>query len=64
MQGLVVFDYAKRFPEAWADLSEWILSGELKFKEDIDDGIACLPAAFVGLFKGENFGRKLVRLAD
>ena len=62
MQGLVVFDYAKQFPQAWTDLTGWIISGQLKFKEDVDDGIGSLPAAFVGLFKGENFGRKLVRL--
>jgi NADPH-dependent curcumin reductase CurA len=63
MQGLVVFDYAREFPKAWEELTGWILDGRLKHREDVADGLAALPAAFVGLFKGENFGRKLVRLA-
>jgi hypothetical protein len=63
MQGLVVFDYAREFPKAWADLTAWILDGRLKYREDVVDGLEALPAAFVGLFTGENFGRKLARLA-
>jgi NADPH-dependent curcumin reductase CurA len=64
MQGLVVFDYAAEFPAAWAELTNWILDGRLKYREDIVDGVEALPGAFVGLFKGENFGRKLARLAQ
>ena len=62
MQGLVVFDYAREFPKAWAELTGWIQDGRLKYREDIVDGLEALPAAFVGLFNGENFGRKLARL--
>jgi NADPH-dependent curcumin reductase CurA len=62
MQGLVVFDYAREFPKAWAELTGWILDGRLKYREDIVDGLESLPAAFVGLFEGQNFGRKLARL--
>jgi hypothetical protein len=63
MQGLVVFDYAREFPNAWAELTGWILDGRLKYREDVVDGLEALPAAFVGLFKGANFGRMLARLA-
>ena len=62
MQGLVVFDYAGDFPLAWAELTGWILDGRLRYREDIVDGLEALPGAFVGLFQGENFGRKLARL--
>ena len=62
MQGLVVFDYAREFPKAWAELTAWIQNGRLQYREDIVEGLEALPAAFVGLFKGENFGRKLARL--
>ena len=62
MQGLVVFDYARDFPKAWADLTGWIQEGRLKYREDVVEGLEALPAAFVGLFNGENFGRKLARL--
>ena len=62
MRGLVAFDHYKEFPRAWAELSDWIAAGRLKYREDIEDGFERLPAAFVGLFTGANFGRKLVRL--
>jgi len=64
MQGLVVFDYAREFHTAWAELTGWIQDGRLKYREDIVDGLESLPAAFVGLFQGENFGRKLARLVS
>jgi NADPH-dependent curcumin reductase CurA len=64
MQGLVVFDYSKEFPRAWSDMTDWILTGQLRYREDIDDGIERLPAAFIGLFTGDNFGRKLVSLGE
>ncbi len=63
MQGLVVFDYVRDFPKAWAEMTDWILDGRLKYREDVEEGIEHAPAAFVGLFKGENFGRKLIKLA-
>lgn len=62
MRGLVAFDHYKEFPRAWADLANWIVDGRLKYREDIDDGFERLPSAFVGLFTGANFGRKLVRV--
>lgn len=62
MRGFVAFDFARRFPEAWQRLIEWIESGRLRYREDIDDGFERLPVAFAGLFSGANFGRKLVRL--
>ncbi len=62
MEGLVAFDFARDFKTAWADLTGWILAGRLKYREEILDGIEALPEAFAGLFRGENFGRRLVRL--
>ncbi len=62
MAGLVAFDYVRQYPQAWAEMTDWILAGRLKYREDVVDGLEHLPAAFIGLFKGENFGRKLIRL--
>jgi NADPH-dependent curcumin reductase CurA len=62
MQGLVVFDSVREFPTAWRELTDWILEGRLRYREDIDVGLEHAPAAFVGLFHGDNFGRKLIRL--
>lgn len=61
MRGFVAFDFVKEFPRAWADLGAAILAGELKYREDIEDGFERLPEAFIGLFSGANFGRKLIR---
>jgi NADPH-dependent curcumin reductase CurA len=62
MQGLVVFDYVREFPRAWEEMSAWIRDGRLRYREDIEEGFEQLPRAFIGLFSGRNFGRKLVRL--
>ena len=59
MEGMLVFDYAKEFKTAWAEMTDWIASGQLKYREDISAGIENLPRAFIGLFSGDNFGRKL-----
>ncbi|MGF1453867.1 MAG: NADP-dependent oxidoreductase [Alphaproteobacteria bacterium] len=61
MEGLVVFDYAARFPEAITRMAGWIHEGRLKYREEIIDGFESLPDAFIGLFRGENFGRRLVK---
>lgn len=62
MQGLVVFDFAKDFPEALGTMARMIASGTLKFQEERFDGIASMPEAFCGLFRGENTGRRVVRV--
>lgn len=62
MAGLVVYDYRKRFPEAQARLAAWIESGTISYREEIIDGFDNLPAAFIGLFDGANFGRRLVKM--
>lgn len=64
MEGLVVYDYRKRFAEAQAEIAGWIRSGDLTYREEISDGIEGAPAAFIGLFEGANFGRRLIRVAD
>ena len=57
-----MFDYAERTDEALSQLGAWLKSGELKYKEDIVDGLEAAPAAFIRLMTGENFGKVLVRL--
>ena len=62
MEGLVVYDYRKQFGEAQAAIAGWIRSGALSYREEIIDGFEKLPDAFIGLFKHENFGRRMVRV--
>ena len=64
MEGLVVFDYAARFPEAFKALTGWIDSGEMKYREHIVDGLDAMPALFCAQLRGEIFGRALARVAQ
>lgn len=64
MAGLVVYDYRKQFAAAQAQMAAWINDGKLTYREEIIDGFERLPEAFAGLFRGENFGRRLVRVTQ
>ena len=62
MQGFIVWDFASRVPAALAQMGEWVKSGRLKYREDIVEGIDKAPRAFIGMLRGENFGKTLVRV--
>jgi NADPH-dependent curcumin reductase CurA len=65
MQGMVVFDYADRYAEALNDIGGWITSGRLIAREHIvDGGITAFPETLLHLFRGENFGKLVLKLAD
>lgn len=61
MEGLVVYDYAKQFPEAQAAMAALIRDGKLAYKEDISSGIEDAPREYAALFAGANFGRRLIK---
>ena len=61
MQGFIVSNYQNLFPEAIGHLSQWIKEGKLTFTETIVHGFDQLPTAFLGLFKGENSGKMIVK---
>lgn len=63
MQGLVVFDYASRFPEGLQELGGWVRAGKLRYREEILDGIEHAPDSIAGLYRGENLGKRLIRIA-
>jgi NADPH-dependent curcumin reductase len=65
MEGMVVFDYADRYPQAIAEMGRWLKEGRMKSREDVVDGsVADFPATLNRLFAGENFGKLVLRLAD
>ncbi len=64
MQGLVVFDFAGAFPEALGMMAGMIADGRLKTQEERFDGLAAMPEAFCGLFRGENTGRRVVKVGE
>jgi hypothetical protein len=62
MEGMVVFDYVKRFPEALSEMAAWIKSGQLKSREDIAQGIETFPETLLKLFHGENTGKLVLQV--
>ena len=63
VQGMIVFDWKDRYGEALKALAGYLAEGRLKTRESIVEGIDSAPKGLVGLLKGENFGKQLVRLA-
>jgi hypothetical protein len=61
--GLLIFDYAHRYEEAVTRLAGWVREGNLRYREHIADGIEHCPGAIAELYRGENLGKKLIRLA-
>jgi NADPH-dependent curcumin reductase CurA len=64
MEGMVVFDYATRYPQAIGDIAGWITAGKLKSREDIVEGLENFPETLLKLFNGENFGKLVLKVAD
>ena len=64
MAGFLVFDYAKRYPEALAQLAEWLQDGKLISREDVVRAdLEQFPEVFLRLFRGENVGKLILELA-
>ena len=62
MEGMVVFDYADRFPQAVAELAGYLKDGRMKSREDVMKGLDNFPEALLKLFSGENFGKLVLEL--
>jgi len=63
LQGFIISDHFEVWPEALAQLAQWVREGRIKYRESVTEGLESAPAAFVGLFKGENFGKQIVKIA-
>lgn len=62
VQGFIVSEHMEVWPEALKELGTLVATGKLKARESIAQGIEAAPEAFLGLLKGKNFGKQLVRL--
>jgi NADPH-dependent curcumin reductase CurA len=62
MCGFLVLDYRDRYEEAVARLAAWVRDGRLRYREEIVDGIERCPGAIAELYRGENLGKRLIRL--
>ena len=62
-QGFIIFDdYGSRYQEFLAAMKPWVEAGQIKFIEDVVDGLENAPNAFIGLLEGKNFGKLVVRV--
>jgi NADPH-dependent curcumin reductase CurA len=64
IKGFIVSDHYDRFPAFLAEVTPLVGNGNIKFREDIVDGLDAAPGALIGLFEGRNFGKMLVRVSD
>ena len=62
VEGFIVSEHMEVWPEALKELGTLVATGKLKYRETVADGIAATPEAFLGLLKGRNFGKQLVKL--
>jgi NADPH-dependent curcumin reductase len=63
MEGIVVFDYADRYPVAVKELAAYLADGRMKSKEDVVVGLDTFPETLLKLFNGENFGKLVLQVA-
>jgi NADPH-dependent curcumin reductase CurA len=63
MEGFIVSRHFGMMPQFIADLSQWVKEGKVTWRETVFEGLDSAPDAFIGLFKGENLGKMLVKLA-
>ncbi len=63
LQGFIVGDHFERLPDFTRDMSGWVKTGEVKYKEDIVEGLKNAPRAFIELLSGGNFGKLLVEVS-
>ncbi len=63
VQGMIVFDHFDRITEFTRDMTEWLRAGQIKYREDVVQGLENAPRAFIGLFAGENIGKRVVQVS-
>jgi len=63
IRGFIVRDFAAQAPDFERDVAQWLRAGKIKYREDVVEGLENAPQAFIGLLKGKNFGKLLVRVA-
>ncbi len=63
VQGFLVFQYASRYGEAFPHMARWLQEGKLKYRETVAEGIENTVSAFLGMLRGENIGKQLVKIS-
>ncbi len=64
MEGFVVFDFAARYGEAAREMAGWMAEGKLKTREDVVEGLETFPETLLKLYRGENTGKLVLKVAE
>jgi NADPH-dependent curcumin reductase CurA len=64
LRGFIVGDFASQLPQFLTEMGQWVREGRIKYKEDITDGLENAPRELIGLLRGENFGKKIIRVSE
>lgn len=62
LRGFIVSDFSAQFPQFLADMTQWLRDRRIKYREDITNGLENAPRELIGLLRGENFGKKIIRV--
>ena len=62
VQGFIVSDRMELWAKALPELTQWVAAGRIKYRESVTEGLENAPRAFIGLLKGENFGKQLIKV--
>jgi len=64
VRGFIQREFAARYPQFLQEMGDWLRTGQVHYREDIVDGLQHAPQAFIGMLRGGNFGKLLIRVAD
>jgi NADPH-dependent curcumin reductase CurA len=64
LRGFIVTDFATQADDFRRDVAAWLREGKIQYKEDVVTGLENAPQAFIGLLKGKNFGKLLVKVGE
>jgi NADPH-dependent curcumin reductase CurA len=64
VEGFLVFEFADRFDEGFRQMAEWMKTGQIKYSETVVEEFENAPAAFIGMLKGANIGKQLIKVSD
>lgn len=65
LRGFIVFeDFGQLYPEFAQKMTDWVTRGKIQYREEVIEGLEQAPAAFIGLLRGEAFGKRVVKLTD
>jgi NADPH-dependent curcumin reductase CurA len=62
LRGFIVSNHGNRMPDFVAEMGAWLRSGQISWRETVVEGLDNAPAAFLGLLRGENTGKMVIRL--